>query len=358
MTPAPPPPSSIDSSIPAAEPVPGARGSASSAGLEPGASASEPAVRVTDLTHRYPKADRDALRQLSLEVRRGEAFALLGPNGGGKTTTFRILATLLQPSDPAGRVEVFGHDAATDPAAARRMIGVVFQSPSLDQKLTAHENLAVQARMYGLSRRESRPRIDAALGMFGLGSRPDDAVESFSGGMRRKLEIAKALLHHPPLLLMDEPATGLDPAARRELWDHLLQLKRERGLTIAWTTHLMDEAERADRLAILVGGRIIAHDAPARLKASQGRHVVCVQPHDPARLAEVRDRLERELGPWSDGQAPVIVDDEVRFDHASGPEVVAQVTERFEGQLRRVAVGEPTLEDAYLRLTADAAVDD
>ena len=311
-----------------------------------------PAIRIRGLSHRYPKASRAAVEGLDLEVRRGEALALLGPNGGGKTTTFRILATLLRASDDGGRVEVMGHDVRRDAAGARRAIGVVFQSPSLDVKLTARENLAVQARMYGLPRREVARRVDAGLEQFHLRDRQNEKVEGFSGGMRRKLEIAKALLHRPSLLLMDEPATGLDPAARRELWDHLLELRRQRGLTIAWTTHLMDEAERADRVAVLVDGRVVGVDSPAQLKAGEGRSVVSVQPQDPADLAEVRATLERELGPWPDGSSPVVIDQEVRFDHAAGPAVVVRVAELLPGKLRRVAVGEPTLEDAYLRLTA------
>ena len=191
-------------------------------------------------------------------------------------------------------------------------------------------------------------------------------MENFSGGMRRKLEIAKALLHRPRLLLMDEPATGLDPAARRELWDHLLTLRQAaaapdpngegvgQGLTIVWTTHLMDEAERADRLAILAAGRVLTVDRPAALKAAQGRHVVTVQPHDPtpSTLESLRDRLASALGPWPADQGPVVVDQEVRFDHVAGPSVVVQIAEMLPGQLRRVSVGEPTLEDAYLRVTA------
>lgn len=315
-----------------------------------------PAVQIVGLTHRYPKAHRDALRDVSLTIHPGEAFALLGPNGGGKTTTFRILATLLRASstasDTPGRVRIFGHDVAAHPAAARRAIGVVFQSPSLDGKLTARENLACQARLYGLPRREANPRIGDALARFDLTARAADAVETFSGGMKRKLEIGKALLHRPRLLLMDEPATGLDPAARRELWDHLNDLRKNSDLTIAWTTHLMDEAEHADRLAILAEGRILAVEKPGRLKSAMGAHAVGVEPMDVAELDALRDVIEVELGPWAAGREPVVAQDQVRFEHADGPAVVARVADLLPGQLRRVSVGQPTLEDAYLRIVS------
>lgn len=314
-------------------------------------------MQLTGLTHRYAKAQRDAVDDLSLTIQPGEAFALLGPNGGGKTTTFRILATLLRPSTttPAA-VRLFGHDVLANPAAARRTLGVVFQSPSLDIKLTARENLTCQARLYGLTRRESTPRIDEALARFDLTTRMHDAVETFSGGMKRKLEIAKALLHRPRLLLMDEPATGLDPAARRELWDHLGDLRKRHDLTIAWTTHLMDEAERADRLAVLASGQILTIASPAELKASLGSHVVTVEPMHVEELGALRDRIDAELGPWPAGQDPVVIQDAVRFEHGDGPAIVTRIAELLPGELRRISVGQPTLEDAYLRLTAGASV--
>ncbi|MEM9915650.1 MAG: ABC transporter ATP-binding protein [Planctomycetota bacterium] len=314
-----------------------------------------PAVQIQGLSHRYPKADRDALDGLSLTIQPGEAFALLGPNGGGKTTTFRILATLLQPSGagPAA-VQLVGHDVLRQPAAARRTLGVVFQSPSLDIKLTARENLTCQARLYGLTRRESIPRIDEALARFDLTGRMHDAVETFSGGMKRKLEIAKALLHRPRLLLMDEPATGLDPAARRELWEHLGELRQRHDLTIAWTTHLMDEAEHADRLAVLASGKILTVSSPAELKASLGGHVVTAQPLHPEELDALRDRIDAELGPWPAGKAPAVIQDAVRFEHPDGPAIVTRVSQLLPGELRRISVGQPTLEDAYLRLIAGA----
>jgi ABC-2 type transport system ATP-binding protein len=319
--------------------------------------ASPPAVAAQGVLHRYPKSPRPALDGVSLRVEAGEAFALLGPNGGGKTTLFRILATLLRPSGPADRLQIFGHSVRRDPAHVRRELGVVFQSPSLDGKLTARENLAVHARLYGLTRRSARPLIDQALARFDLADRMHERVETFSGGMQRRLEIAKALLHGPRLLLMDEPATGLDPAARRQLWDHLLELQRESGVTIFWTTHLLDEAERADRLAVLAAGKIRTVARPGELKASEGRHIVTAQPADVAALPELRDRVERELGPWDADRLPVIVDQQVRFDHPDGPAVVARVADLLPGQLQSLSVSQPTLEDAYLRLIAEVSAE-
>ncbi|MEL7089298.1 MAG: ABC transporter ATP-binding protein [Planctomycetota bacterium] len=312
------------------------------------------AVQIAGLTHRYPGADRDALVNLNFAVRPGEAFALLGPNGGGKTTTFRVLATMLEPSgSAAAEVSVFGHSVFGDPAAARRELGVVFQSPSLDLKLTARENLACHARLYGLPRRDAAPRIDEALARFDLVERMHERVEAFSGGMRRKLEIAKALLHRPRLLLMDEPATGLDPAARRELWEHLRSLREQSDLTVAWTTHLMDEAEHADRLAVLRRGNLLTVQTPAELKASLGGHTVIVEPGDTADADWMRDRVDAALGPLAPGREPVVAQNAVRFEHPDGPAVVAQTAALFPDRLRRVSVGQPTLEDAYLRLTGD-----
>ncbi|MEO1237916.1 MAG: ABC transporter ATP-binding protein, partial [Planctomycetota bacterium] len=200
------------------------------------AQASGAAINVVGVSHRFRGSAVDALSGVELAVEPGEAFAVLGPNGGGKSTLFRVLATMLRPSG-GGSASVFGRDVLRDPAAARREMGVVFQSPSVDVKLSARENLACQARLYGMSRKTASPRIDEALKRFGLADRAGDRVEEFSGGMRRRLEIGKALLHGPRLLLMDEPATGLDPAARRELWDHLGELGASSGLTTWWTTH-------------------------------------------------------------------------------------------------------------------------
>ena len=319
-----------------------------------------PAIRVARLSHRYPKATLNALTDVAFTVDPGEAFALLGPNGGGKSTIFRVLATLLQPSSPGSpspptTAEVFGHSVFTNPAAARRQLGVVFQSPSLDGKLTAHENLACHGRLYGLSRRNLRPAADALLDRFGLLERADHAAETFSGGMRRRLEIAKALLPEPRLLLLDEPSTGLDPEARRAMWDTLFDLRERDGLTLAWTTHLMDEAERADRVGVLADGRLLAVDTPAALKARVGGDVVTVEPREDVPLGPLRDELTQRLGPWDRGRPPVVTDRVIRLEHPQGAAVVPDLSAWLGHRARRVSVGPPTLEDAYFDLTRPAS---
>ena len=206
-----------------------------------------PAVSVEGLTHRY--GDREALRGVSFAVPPGEIFGLLGPNGGGKTTLFRILSTALVPT--SGQARIFGQDVIAQPALVRQQIGIVFQSPSLDKKLTAAENLRHHGHLYGLRGRVLRARTDEMLARVGLSDRAGDRVERLSGGLQRRVELAKGLLPQPRMLLMDEPSTGLDPGARRDLWDYLTQLRDRDGLTILLTTHLMDEADRCDRVAIL-----------------------------------------------------------------------------------------------------------
>src|SRR5438552_1768384 len=207
-------------------------------------------VSVQGLAHDY--GERRVLRGLDFTVPEGEIFGLLGPNGGGKTTLFRILATLLRPT--AGRALVMGHDVALEPDEVRRRIGVVFQSPALDRVLTVRENLEVHGRLYGLSGRGLRGAAEEMLRRVRLLDRADDRVGTLSGGLMRRAEIAKGLLHRPRLLLMDEPSSGLDPGARQDLWELLRDLRERFGTTLLLTTHLMEEADRCDRLAILSEG--------------------------------------------------------------------------------------------------------
>lgn len=301
-----------------------------------------PAIEIDALSHRYPKADAPALDGVSLNVTPGEVFAILGPNGGGKTTLFRILATMLRPT--SGSAALFGRDVVREAQAVRRQLGVVFQSPSLDAKLTARENLHHHGRLYGLGGGDLRQRIDEGLSRFKLADRANEAVERFSGGMRRRVELAKAMLHHPTLLLLDEPATGLDPAARRDLWERLTELRDERGVTIALTTHLMDEADRCDRLAILDRGRLQAVDAPAALKARIGGHVITVQANGGAETlaGRIADRF---------AVSPVVSDQTIRWEQPDGPEAVAALGAAFGDHIHSITVGQPTLEDVFLDLT-------
>ena len=219
------------------------------------------ALEVTDLKHRY--GERESLRGLSFSVASGDLFALLGPNGGGKTTLFKIISTLMAPT--SGAVEVFGIDVAREPAEARRRLGVVFQSAAVDPWLTVLENLRHHGYLYGLSGAPLARSIERALERFGLTPRADDRVGTLSGGLRRRVELAKVLLPEPPLLVLDEPSSGLDPTARRELLQELRRLCEDAGTTIVLTTHLIEEAAVADRVGILHEGQLVAIGAPGDL---------------------------------------------------------------------------------------------
>jgi ABC-2 type transport system ATP-binding protein len=300
---------------------------------------SVPAVEALGVGYRY--GARTALREVGFEVARGEIFGFLGPNGGGKSTLFRILATLLPPLE--GTVRILGHDATGDRTAIRREIGVVFQAPSLDRFLTARENLLHQGHLYGLRGRELGARIEEMLERFQLLDRSRERVDGFSGGMRRRLEIAKALLHRPRLLILDEPSTGLDPSARRSVWKLLRELQARDGLTVALTTHLMEEAETCGRLAILDQGRRVALDTPEALKQEVGGDVVTAETEDPDALAaDVRERF---------GVEATVAGGRVRVERPRGHEFVATMAEAFPGRIRSVAVGRPTLEDVFVHLT-------
>jgi len=297
------------------------------------------AVEVRDLTRSY--GERLALRGVSFDVREGEIFGLLGPNGGGKTTLLRILSTLLPPS--SGRATVFGLDVERDPHAVRRRIGVVFQSRHVDGKLTPVENLRHHGHLYGLRGGELRERIQGSLTRFGLADRQGDLVETLSGGLRRRLEIAKGLLHQPKLLLLDEPTTGLDPGGRRDLWDYLSRLRGQDGLTIVLSTHLLDEAERCDRLAILHQGQVVASGAPDSLKNEIGAEVILMETRGPENL---RDQLKQRFNVDAS-----IVGGKIRFEHPCGHEFVPQLVQAFPGEIQSVTVSKPTLEDVFLHRT-------
>jgi ABC-2 type transport system ATP-binding protein len=293
-------------------------------------------VDVDGLTHRY--GERTALDGISFAVRGGEVFGLVGPNGGGKTTLFKILSTALTPT--SGTARVAGIDVRD--GAVRRRIGVVFQSPSLDGKLRVSENLLHHGHLYGLSGGSLRARIDEELSRFGLSDRKEDRVEKLSGGLQRRVELAKALLHRPEVLLLDEPSTGLDPGARRDLWDALRSLK---GVTVLLTTHLLEEAERCDRLAILHKGRIAALGEPMALRGEIGGDIVSMRSRDAGRLAAaIREKL---------GEEPQVVDGTVRLSKERGHEVVVRLVESFPGLIESVTVAKPSLEDVFLAKTRE-----
>ena len=311
------------------------------------------AVDVVSLVHDYPAkrkvAARRALNDVSFSVAEGELFGLLGPNGGGKSTLFRILATSFAPT--SGSAVILGRDLIANPASVRPLLGVVFQSPSLDNKLTVRENLVHGGRLYGLSGTNLTMRIDEILQRYRLTARAGDLCGTLSGGLRRRVELAKSLLHKPKVILLDEPSTGLDPAARLDLWEHLRTLKTE-GATILTTTHLMDEGDRCDRVAILDQGKIVAMGAPSALKAQIGGDVITIETEDASGL---RDEITKRFG-----VTPQAFGGQLRLERASGHAFIPQLVEAFPGRLRTVSLSRPSLEDAFLHHTgrrfADAQV--
>ena len=285
-------------------------------------------ISISCLTHDY--GSRRALDDVSFEVAHGEIFGLLGPNGGGKTTLFRIVSTLMRPT--AGTASIAGHDCITEAATVRRKIGVVFQSPSLDKKLTVFENLKHHGHLYRLRGGALKARIAEMLERVGVGDRAHERIENLSGGMRRRVELAKGLLHEPSVLLLDEPSTGLDPGARLDLWTYL----REISVTSLLTTHLMEEAERCDRLGILDQGKLVALGTPDELRARIGGDVVTITTADESLAAEAQ-------GTWVDGT--------VRIEAPNGHALIPRLVERFGDRIDGIALTKPTLEDVFIQLT-------
>ena len=302
------------------------------------------AITLSNLSHRY--GERQALDNVSLAVRPGELFCLLGPNGSGKSTMFKIISTLLPVQ--SGEAKVFDLDLKTQPAEIRHRIGVVFQHPALDKQLTVAENLRFHARLFGLSAADVKARMGPLLERFGLADRANELVESLSGGMRRKVELAKALLAAPQLLILDEPSTGLDVSARIELWRLIGELRtaeKERGgdLTVVLTTHLMDEADRCDRLAILDRGKLLAVDTPAALKDRLGGDVITLTTADAAVLQQ---RLKQSLG--LDAHP---FENRLRIERPEAHKLIPQLIEAAPGLIDSVSVGRPTLDDVFIQMT-------
>ncbi|MBI3933745.1 MAG: ATP-binding cassette domain-containing protein [Acidobacteria bacterium] len=297
------------------------------------------AVNVEALELYY--GSRKALDGLNFTVQPGEIFGLLGPNGGGKTTLFRVLATLVPPS--SGHAVVCGRDVVRESFEVRRRIGVVFQAQNLDRKLTAAENLRYQGHLYGLRGAALRTRMDQLLTQLDLRDRKNDLVETLSGGQRRRVELAKGLLHRPELLLLDEPSAGLDPGARISLWSYLRSLQSSDGVTILLTTHLLDEADQCGRLAILDLGRIVASGTPDSLKGEIGGEVILVDTPQPETL---RERLQQRFS-----LGATVLGGKLRFEHPRGHEFIPQLVETFPGEIQSVRVSKPTLEDVFLHRT-------
>jgi ABC-2 type transport system ATP-binding protein len=299
----------------------------------------EHAVSVHELVRRF--GDFEAVRGVSFDVDTGETFGFLGPNGAGKSTTISMLCTLLTPT--SGRAEVAGFDVAAQRAEVRKRIGLVFQDTTLDDYLTAAENLRFHAELYGVPRHQAAERLHDVLDMVGLWDRRDGLVRTFSGGMKRRLEIARGLLHSPRVLFLDEPTVGLDPQTRAHIWSYIDELRRREAITIFLTTHYMDEAEHCDRIAIIDEGRIVVVDTPEALKASVGRDRVQLQTPDPqAAIETLRRRFDLEAT-MSEGAVTVYVD--------SGEQFVPRLFAELDVTISAVSIARPTLDDVFMDYT-------
>jgi ABC-2 type transport system ATP-binding protein len=301
---------------------------------------STPAIVVADLAKRYP-GGVEAVRGVSFQVGQGEIFGFLGPNGAGKTTTIKMLCTLLAPSSGAARLA--GHDVVTAPDQVRRRIGVIFQDPALDDRLTATENLALHAVAYRVPRGERGALIEEALRFVELHDRRSDLVRTFSGGMKRRLEIARGLVHRPEVLFLDEPTTGLDPQTRARTWEVLRGLRAQFGTTLFLTTHYMDEAENCDRIAIIDHGKIVAEGTPESLKQRVGKDLITARTGDAEALATLlRGKYQLE---------PDRTDDGITFLVEHGDAFVVKLLTEDRPRLQGISVRRPTLDDVFLALT-------
>jgi ABC-2 type transport system ATP-binding protein len=303
------------------------------------------AIEVDDLVKSYGEVD--AVRGVSFTVPPGEVFGFLGPNGAGKSTTINVLCTLVTPTSGAARVS--GFDVVTQRDDVRRHIGLVFQDPTLDGYLTAEQNLRFHAELYGIDPGGVARRIDQMLTMVDLAGRRDTPVMTFSGGMRRRLEIARGLMHSPRVLFLDEPTIGLDPQTRSSIWRYIRALQDSEGTTIFMTTHYMDEAELCDRIAIMDRGEIVVLDTPGALKASVGADRVTLETaDDEAALAALQDRF---------GIEATVAEGAVTFHVDSGESFVPRLFAELDVPITSVAVARPTLDDVFMRYTGSTIRD-
>ena len=305
----------------------------------------EAAVEVRRLVKTFKAVE--AVKGIDLTVRAGETFGFLGPNGAGKSTTIKILCTLADAT--SGSAKVAGFDVATERDAVRRSIGLVFQEPTLDGYLTAEQNLQFHGELYGVDKSTAAARRKEVLDMVGLYDRKDDLVQTFSGGMRRRLEIARGLLHSPKVLILDEPTIGLDPQTRASIWQYIGELHKREEITVFVTTHYMDEAENCDRIAIIDQGRIVALDTPENLKAGVGKdRVQIATTDDPAAITALKEVF---------GLEPKMVEGLVTFPVAEGAAFVPQLFEKLGVPIKSVAVTRPTLDDVFLNFTGTSLRD-
>ncbi len=297
------------------------------------------AIEVERVTHHY--GERRALDSLSLSIPPQSIFGILGPNGSGKSTLFRLLSTLAPIQ--SGEIHIFGSDVRQERSAVRRMLGVVFQSPSLDIKLTVLENIQCQAALYGLRGPHAKQRISESLELFGLTDRTDERCEKLSGGLKRRVELAKGILHQPPLMILDEPSVGLDPAARLDLWKALVDLRSRYGTTVVLTTHLLEEAEKCDQLAIMHQGTVVGSGTPDELRQQAGDAMLTLTTKDPQQLSA---SLKREFNLESS-----ILSNEVRVLRADVVEWVSPIAKSLASQIDRYTIARPSLEDVFVART-------
>jgi ABC-2 type transport system ATP-binding protein len=299
------------------------------------------AIRVEGLAKVFKKGGDRAVDGISLEVEKGSIFGFLGPNGAGKTTTINILCTLLRPTE--GRAFVAGYDCMKEPASVRKSIGLVFQDTTLDKDLTAYENLVFHAYLYSVKKSEIRSRVEDALEFVGLYERRDEIVKHYSGGMKRRLEVARGLIHRPEVLFLDEPTLGLDPQSRANLWDFIIRLPEMHGVTVFMTTHYMDEAEVCDRIAIIDAGRIIAEGSPSELKKTVGGDVIHLRTTDNELATwKLRETLSLEA---KDQEGSLYI------TTRGGDKMIPDIIRTLEDIVVTVSLERPSINDVFLKLT-------
>ncbi len=296
-------------------------------------------IEVDNLRKQY--GDFEAVKGISFDVQEGEIFGFLGPNGAGKTTAINMLCTMLKPT--GGTARVSGHDVIREKDEVRKSIGIIFQENTLDEKLTANENLMLHCRFYNVPRSERESRIQEVLEIVELEDRRHKIVETFSGGMKRRLEIARGLLHYPKVLFLDEPTVGLDPQTRAHIWEYILRLKKKAGITMFLTTHYMDEAEISDRIAIIDQGQIIALDTPDHLRNDVGGDIVeLVTADNRAAREEIMAKYGKEAGE---------TEGILTFRVEKGNEFLSHFIKDFETPIGSINLRRPTLNDVFLKLT-------
>jgi len=307
-------------------------------------------IEVTNLVKHYAKASVNAVDDISFTVHEGEFFAFLGPNGAGKTTVISILTTTL--AKTSGQISVAGYDVSTQSALVRQNIGIIFQNPSLDKNLTAEENIRFHAVLYGLypfqpfyawMPKEYKEKVAKLAALIGIGDALNKPVKTFSGGMKRKLEIVRSLIHNPRVLFLDEPTTGLDPASRKSLWEYILQVRKQEGTTIFLTTHYLDEAEDADRVMVINKGKILANGTPRELKQVLTKSYLKVTPEDKTTL--INELHAKKIDHEVEGSRVVL-------PIKDSGEAVKTLLRSIESKLTDIDIHSPTLNDAYIQLIA------